>query len=66
MCIRDRIYSLLSYNLCSNYNTITPKELYTTPKSIQDINLLINDKLLAVADRLEKTIIKENALTALM
>ena len=37
----------------------TLKELYTTLKSLRDMNLPVDDKLLAAADSLEEKIIKE-------
>lgn len=43
----------------------TLKELYTTLKSLRDMNLPVDDKLLAAADLLEEKIIKEEVLPAL-
>lgn len=43
----------------------TLKELYTTLKSLRDMNLPVDDKLLAAADQLEEKIIKEDILPAL-
>lgn len=43
----------------------TLKELYTTLKSLRDMNLPIDDKLLKAADDLEEKIIKEEILPAL-
>lgn len=43
----------------------TLKELYTTLKSLRDMNLPVDDKLLAAADALEEKIIKEEILPAL-
>lgn len=43
----------------------TLKELYTTLKSLRDMNLPVDDKLLAAADSLEEKIIKEEILPAL-
>lgn len=37
----------------------TLKELYTTLKSLRDMNLPVDDKLLKAADNLEEKIIKE-------
>lgn len=37
----------------------TLKELYTTLKSLRDMNLPIDDKLTDAADKLEEKIIKE-------
>jgi len=38
----------------------TLKELYTTLKSLRDMNLPVDDKLLKAADNLEEKIIKES------
>lgn len=43
----------------------TLKELYTTLKSLRDMNLPVDDKLLKAADNLEEKIIKEEILPAL-
>lgn len=43
----------------------TLKELYTTLKSLRDMNLPIDDKLTDAADKLEEKIIKEEILPAL-
>lgn len=43
----------------------TLKELYTTLKSLRDMNLPVDDKLLAAADSLEEKIIKEEILPSL-
>ena len=43
----------------------TLKELYTTLKSLRDINLPVDDKLLKAADNLEEKIIKEEILPTL-
>lgn len=43
----------------------TLKELYTTLKSLRDMNLPVDDKLLRAADNLEEKIIKEEILPAL-
>lgn len=43
----------------------TLKELYTTLKSLRDMNLPIDDKLLKAADDLEEKIIKEEILPSL-
>lgn len=43
----------------------TLKELYTTLKSLRDMNLPVDDKLLEAADNLEEQIIKEQILPAL-
>ncbi len=43
----------------------TLKELYTTLKSLRDMKLPVDDKLLAAADSLEEKIIKEEVLPAL-
>ena len=43
----------------------TLKELYTTFKSLRDMNLPVDDKLLKAADNLEEKIIKEEILPAL-
>ncbi|MBQ0056704.1 MAG: hypothetical protein KBT20_03510 [Bacteroidales bacterium] len=43
----------------------TLKELYTTLKSLRDMNLPIDDKLLKAADNLEEKIIKEEILPSL-
>ena len=41
------------------------KELYTTLKSLRDMNLHVDDKLLKAADNIEEKIIKEEILPAL-
>lgn len=46
-------------------NMATLKELYTTLKSLRDMNLPVDDKLLKAADNLEEKIIKEEILPAL-
>lgn len=43
----------------------TLKELYTTLKSLRDMNLPVDDKLLKAADNLEEKIIKDEILPAL-
>lgn len=43
----------------------TLKELYTTLKSLRDMNLPVDDKLLLAADNLEEKIIKEEILPSL-
>lgn len=43
----------------------TLKELYTTLKSLRDMNLPVDDKLLKAADNLEEKIIKEEILPSL-
>jgi len=43
----------------------TLKELYTTLKSLRDMNLPVDDKLLEAADNLEEQIIKQQILPAL-
>lgn len=43
----------------------TLKELYTTLKSLRDMNLPVDDKLLKAADSLEEKIIKEEILPSL-
>ena len=43
----------------------TLKELYTTLRSLRDMNLPVDDKLLKAADNLEEKIIKEEILPAL-
>lgn len=43
----------------------TLKELYTTLKSLRDMKLPVDDKLLKAADNLEEKIIKEEILPAL-
>ena len=43
----------------------TLKELYTTLKSLRDMNLPVDDKLLKAADNLEEQIIKEEILPSL-
>lgn len=43
----------------------TLKELYTTLKSLRDMNLPVDEKLLKAADNLEETIIKEEILPAI-
>lgn len=43
----------------------TLKELYTTLKSLRDMNLPVDDKLLMAADKLEEKIIKEEILPTL-
>ena len=43
----------------------TLKELYTTLKSLRDMNLPVDEKLLKAADSLEEKIIKEEILPSL-
>ena len=42
----------------------TLKELYTTLKSLRDMNLPVDDKLLKAADHLEEKIIKGDSASA--